>query len=99
MYTVVLTVSLWKDSERKQHGMSFFRKLELPFAPFVELGIETSQFTSRGITQVVWRPEEQCFFCSVEDQTTSGSNEYDDLFKFLEEEERWIPANKWKKGS
>lgn len=103
MYTVVLTVSLWKDEERQQHGKAFFRSIELPFAPFVGLSIETSQFSSRRVTHVIWRDDEKYFLCGVEDRAAIRSGEsgttYEDLFEFLESEEGWTPANKWKRGA
>lgn len=99
MFDVVLMQSLYKDSAKREHGKVFYRQVQLPFPPYVGLSVNGSTWKSWPIASVRWDVERKCFFCTLQERAPDDSigTTYEGLFEHLEQEEGWIPANKWKR--
>lgn len=99
MFDVVLQQPLYKDPTKRELGKMFFRELQLPFPPFVGLGVRGENYDSWPIATVRWDLGKRQFLCTLEDRVPDASlgTTYEGLFEHLENEEGWIPAHKWKR--
>jgi hypothetical protein len=90
MFSVVIRKSIWTHEEsvvKDTHNgkaseakVALLRKeVSLPFAPFPNLNIQQSGFSSGPIKSVAWLVEEQVFQCLVEDEFPRWSASYEEL--------------------
>lgn len=99
MFRVVLQQPLYKDSAKREFGKMFFREIQLPFPPYVGLTVRGEKWDSWPIVSVRWDLGDQYFICTLEEPVPRDAPgvAYEELFEYLENEEGWTPAHRWKR--